>query len=165
LLEELDLAAFISTKEVPKGSQWDDPLNLMVLSSGPLGGTRFPGSGTICIVTKGPMTNLAGASQLNGFFGAYLRLCGFDAMVVKGKANHLVHLYFDENNAELRDASDLKGKDVFETEDLLRKKLRAKRRGVSVCAIGPAGENLDKKRYGWPGIELGKCKGCKRNAK
>jgi aldehyde:ferredoxin oxidoreductase len=53
--------------QVPPGIEWNDPGNSLIFFSGPLGGTRVSGSGTFSAVTKGPMTNLAGASQANGF--------------------------------------------------------------------------------------------------
>ncbi|MFH1650993.1 MAG: aldehyde ferredoxin oxidoreductase N-terminal domain-containing protein [Chloroflexota bacterium] len=42
--------------EVPPGTEWDDPANRLIIASGPLGGTRAPGSGTISITTKGTLT-------------------------------------------------------------------------------------------------------------
>ena len=64
-------------EEVPPGVAWSDPANRISLCTGPLAGTRVAGSGTFSVVTKGPMTNLAAASQANGFFGAFLRSAGF----------------------------------------------------------------------------------------
>ena len=46
-----------------------------------------------------------------------------------------------EGKAEIRDAGQLAGKDVWEVEDQLRKELGGKEHDVSIFAIGPAGEN------------------------
>lgn len=54
--------------EVPPGVEWNDPKNRMMFFSGPLGATRISGTGTFSVVTKGPMTNMAGCSQANGLF-------------------------------------------------------------------------------------------------
>lgn len=126
--------------EVPPGVEWNDPRNRMMFFSGPLGGTRVSGSGCFSVVTKGPMTNMAGASQANGLFGAYLRLAGLDGFIVQGAAQDWVYLFIREGNAEIRDARHLQGKGTFETEEMLRKELGVGFRG-SVQAIGPAGEN------------------------
>ncbi|MBI4495872.1 MAG: hypothetical protein HY697_02955 [Deltaproteobacteria bacterium] len=134
------LAAAYLLREVPPGVEWDDPGNRLIFFSGPLGGTRVSGSGTFSVVTKGPMTNLAGSSQANGFFGAFLKFSGFDGLLVQGTAPHLVYLYIHEGQAELRNARHLQGKGTFETEELLLKELNLGRRG-SVQCIGPAGEN------------------------
>jgi aldehyde:ferredoxin oxidoreductase len=58
-------------QEVPRKVNWSHPDNRMIWASGPLGGTKVSGTGTFSIVSKGPMTNLAGATQANGFLGAY----------------------------------------------------------------------------------------------
>jgi aldehyde:ferredoxin oxidoreductase len=135
------IGAKILYDEVPPGVEWNDPKNRLILFSGPLGATRISGTGTFSVITKGPMTNMAGCSQANGLFGAYLKLAGFDGIVVQGAASHLVYLYIHDGKAEIRDARHLQGKGTFETEEILRKELGLGFRG-SVQSIGPAGENL-----------------------
>ena len=73
-------------EEVPAGVEWDDEGNRMIIASGPLGGTAIGGSGTISVVTKGPMTNGAVDTQANGYFGAFIRFCGYDGIILQGKA-------------------------------------------------------------------------------
>ena len=126
--------------KVLPGVEWNDPDNRIVWGLGPLNGTRLAGSGTFCVVSKGPMTNLAASSQANGFFGAFLKMNGFDGIVVDGAAKGWRYLYIHDGIAELRDATYLLGKDTYETEDILRSELGNKQ--LSVCCIGPAGENL-----------------------
>lgn len=129
-------------EEVPAAVEWSDEGNRVIIASGPLGGTSIGGSGTISVVTKGPLTNGSGASQANGFFGAYLRFAGYDGIIVQGRAKRWVYLYIHDGGAELRDASHLLGKDTWETCDLIKGELGKKERGMSVVSIGPAGENL-----------------------
>lgn len=136
------LGAKILYEEVPPSVQWDDPQNRMVFASGPLGGTKVPGSGTYSVVTLGAINNGACTSQANGFFGAYMRFAGFDGIVVQGAAEDWVYLHIHEGKAEIRDARHLVGLDIFETEDAIKKELGQKSTGMSVAAIGPAGENL-----------------------
>ena len=85
--------------EVPPDVAWSDPNNRLFLGSGPLGGTSVPGSGTIAVVTKGALTNGASATQANGFFGAYLRLSGFDCIIIQGAAPDWVYLYIHDGTA------------------------------------------------------------------
>lgn len=127
--------------EVPPGIEWSDPENRMIWAAGPLAGSGVYGAGTICIVAKGPMTNIAGSSQANGFFGAYLKFSGYDAIILQGKAPSLVYLVIKEGRAEIRDARFLAGKGTGEMEDLLRRELAAGEKDVSIYGIGPAGEN------------------------
>ncbi|MDP6501691.1 MAG: aldehyde ferredoxin oxidoreductase C-terminal domain-containing protein [Dehalococcoidales bacterium] len=130
--------------EVPPGVEWDDPENRMIVSCGPLGGTRMAGSGTLSISTKGCLTNGATSTQANGFMGAYMKFSGYDAVIFQGAAKRWVYLYMHDNMAELRDAGDLVGKDTWETEDAVKEELGYSEKGMSVFCIGPAGENLVK---------------------
>ncbi len=131
-------------EEVPTTAQWDDPENRLIVASGPLGGTRAGGSGTISISAKGCLTNGATSTQANGFMGAYMKFAGYDAVVFHGIAKRWVYLYMHDGTAELRDAEQLLGKDTWETEDAVKAELGYRERGMSVFCIGPAGENLVK---------------------
>ena len=129
-------------EEVPPGVEWSDPENRFVVASGPLGGTRVNGSGTVSVITKGPMTNGAATSQANGFLGVYMRLNGFEGVVLQGAAESLQYLYIHDGGAELRDAMHLAGVDTWEMTDVLAEELGVEERQLSVFGIGPAGENL-----------------------
>ena len=72
--------------EVPAGVEWSDPENRLIINTGPLAGTVVEGAATINIMAKGPMTNLAGSSQANGFMGAYMKFSGYDGVVFQGKS-------------------------------------------------------------------------------
>ena len=128
-------------QEVPPGVSWDDPENRIIMASGPLAGTTVSGTGTFSLVTKGPMTNLAVTTQANGFWGAFLKFAGYDAVIIQGKSPRWVYLYIGDGKAELRDASSILGKDTWEIEDSIRREIGMSK-GLSVFGIGPAGENL-----------------------
>lgn len=57
-----------------------------------LGGTKVKGSGNFSVVTKGALTEGPTTTQANGYFGAYLKFAGFDAIVIQGRANRLCYL-------------------------------------------------------------------------
>jgi aldehyde:ferredoxin oxidoreductase len=128
--------------EVPPSVKWSDPANRLIISAGPLSGTRVKGSSTISVVTLGPMTEGVAATQANGYLAAYLRFAGFDSIVLQGKASRLSYLYIHDGKAELRDAGHLAGKDTWETEDLIKQELGFQPAQMSVFCIGPAGEHL-----------------------
>jgi aldehyde:ferredoxin oxidoreductase len=130
--------------EVPPGIEWFAPENRIFIGSGPLGGTRVGGSGTIAVVTKGALTNGIASSQANGFFGAFLRSSGFDALIVQGCAPEWTYLYIHNGTAEMRDARHLVGKNTFEIDSMIKEELGKKERQISVVSIGPAGEHLIK---------------------
>jgi aldehyde:ferredoxin oxidoreductase len=130
--------------EVAPSVQWDDPENRVIMASGPLGNTRVSGTGNISCVFKGPMTNLAGATQANGYHGAFLRSQGYEGLIIQGQADRLTHLHIDENGATLRDASELAGVGIWDLEDKLRAEYKLSEKQLSVFGIGPAGEHLVK---------------------
>lgn len=132
-------------QENPDHVEWSDPKNRIIFANGPLSGTRVCGSGTMCVISKGPMTNLAGSSQSNGYWGAFLKSCGYDGIVMVGCADRWTYLFINDEKVELRDASHLVGKDTQETQQLISKELGIKGR-VSVNCIGPAAEK--KVRFG-----------------
>jgi aldehyde:ferredoxin oxidoreductase len=130
--------------EIPPNVQWSDPENRLIWITGPFNGINAPGSGTYTVATKGPLTNFFVATHSNGFFGLRLKQAGFDGIIVQGKAKKWMYLSIEEGVAKLHDASNLKGKDSWETEDLLLEAHKNGKGKPSVSVIGPAGENLVK---------------------
>ena len=137
----MGLGAKVLYEEVPPGVQWFDPENRIIVSAGPLSGTRVMGSGNFSLVTKGPMTNGPTCTQANGFLGAFLKMSGFDAVIIQGRSDELCYLYLHDGQAEIRDARHLAGKDTWEIEELIKGELGYTPQGMSVFSIGPAGEN------------------------
>lgn len=130
--------------EVPPGVEWNDPENRLFFGSGPLGGTRVGGSGSVSVVTKGPLTNGMASTQANGFFGTFLRFSGYDGIILQGASPEWVYLHIHEGVAEFRNAGHLVGKNTFEIDSIIKEELNKKERQASVLCIGPAGENLVK---------------------
>jgi aldehyde:ferredoxin oxidoreductase len=126
-------------EEVPPGVEWSDPKNRMMWFTGPLAGTKIAGSGSFSVISKGPMTNMAGASQANGFLGAFLRFSGLHGLIIQGTAKKWTRLHIHDGTVDFLDANHLVGKDTRETEDTVRKEISKR---CSVYSIGPAGENL-----------------------
>ena len=135
------LGIYYLYNEVPPEVEWSDPENRFILMSGPLGGTVGP-TGTYSIVTRGPMTNGAAATQANGMLGAFLRFSGIDGLIIQGASKEPVYLYIHDDNVEIRDAKHLVGKDTWETAETIEKDLNKNQNQISILAIGPAGENL-----------------------
>jgi aldehyde:ferredoxin oxidoreductase len=138
----LGLGAHYLYREVSPGVDWNSPKNRLILSAGPLNGTSVAGTGSFCVVTKGALTGGATSSQANGYFGAFLRLSGFETIVIEGASEEWVYLYIHSGKAELRNASHIRGKDTSETELLIKKEIDGKPSDLSVYSIGPAGEHL-----------------------
>ncbi|MDI7267376.1 MAG: aldehyde ferredoxin oxidoreductase family protein [Myxococcota bacterium] len=119
-----------------------DPLspdNPLIVMTGPLAGTTFPGGGRFAVCGRSPLTGIWGEGTCGGSFGPALKTAGFDGIVVTGRAAAPVRLVVEEGKAEIRDARDLWGKDTYEVDDAIER-MHGKR-ARAIC-IGPAGENL-----------------------
>jgi aldehyde:ferredoxin oxidoreductase len=65
-----------------------DPENPLILANGPLGGIpQFPGTAKAMAISLSPLTGIPGVSNFGGYFGAYLKYAGFDALQVTGKSD------------------------------------------------------------------------------
>jgi len=113
--------------------------NRLVFMTGPVTGTRFPTSGRYVVGAKSPLTGILVTSTTSGFWGRELKMTGHDGIVFKGKAERPVYLEIINDRIELKDASDIWGKDAYETQEILRQKTGEKR--ARVACIGRAGEN------------------------
>ena len=122
-----------------------DPLgpdNPMIFANGPFTGTKVQTSARTTLVTKSPLTNSILDSHCGGRFGPALKRAGFDYMIITGKSDNPVYLFLTDEKVELIDASELWGKGIFDTQDILMEKYPGK--DPRVAAIGQAGENLSK---------------------
>jgi len=116
--------------------------NKMIFSTGALTGTTAPTGGRYMVITKSPLTGFIAMANSGGFFGAELKMAGWDAIIIEGKSDKPVYLRIEDENVELKDASHVWGKRVGETERILTEEFGDKH--VQIASIGPAGENLVK---------------------
>ncbi len=119
-----------------------DPLspdNKIIWATGPLTGTMASTGGRYTVITKSPLTGAIACSNSGGYWGAELKMAGWDMVIFEGKSPKPVYLYINDDVAELRDAAHLWGKSVWETEAMLKKGLQDPLMRVS--SIGKAGEN------------------------
>jgi aldehyde:ferredoxin oxidoreductase len=111
-----------------------DPEMVLIFSAGPLTGTNAPQSNRFVVTTKSPLTGLITDSHCGGSFATKLRKAGYDALLIRGRAEKPVYLEITDETIEIKDAAHLWGKGTAETQELL-----PKRYGKAV--IGPAGEH------------------------
>ena len=120
-------------KEVEPESQE----SAVILSSGLFSGTPWPAAARYHLTFRSPLTGIYGYANAGGKLGPYLATCGFDAIVVQGRAESPVYLLVDKRSIRIESAEELWGKTTGETEALLH----AKHPDAAVASIGPAGEN------------------------
>ena len=112
-----------------------DPRMLLFFAVGPLCGTPAPASSRMSVISRSPLTHTITDSSVGGTFPIRLKSAGYDCLAVSGRSSSPVYISIQNDNVEIRDASDLWNKGCLETNKLLEPS------GTSAC-IGPAGENL-----------------------
>ncbi|MCG8508978.1 MAG: aldehyde ferredoxin oxidoreductase family protein, partial [Rhodospirillales bacterium] len=118
-----------------------DPLsadNKLIFATGPLTGTTASTGGRYSVITKGALTGAIACSNSGGYFGAELKMAGWDMVIFEGKAKKPSYLLIMDDQAEIRSADHLWGKSVWETEGILKSEHQDPQMRVS--SIGRAGE-------------------------
>ncbi|PZO19550.1 MAG: aldehyde ferredoxin oxidoreductase [Burkholderiales bacterium] len=115
------------------------PENKIIWATGPLTGTMASTGGRYTVITKSPLTGAIACSNSGGYWGAELKMAGWDMIIFEGKSPTPVYLYINDDEVELRDASHLWGQSVWKTEEVLKSSLQDPL--VRVSSIGKAGEN------------------------
>lgn len=120
------------------------PQNTLFILTGPTSGLSVPGGARFSICAKSPLTNMFGESNSGGTFATELRQAGWDGIIVEGASDKPVYILIEDGKAEIKDASDLWGKNTQEIDDILKKRHERQeaKKPVKVLSIGVAGEKL-----------------------
>ena len=113
-----------------------DPLgsdNKLIFATGPLTGTMASTGGRYSVITKGPLTGAIACSNSGGYLGAELKSAGWDMVIFEGKSPEPVYLYVVNESAELLSASEVWGKSVWETDEILHKTHQDSRLRIAAC--------------------------------
>jgi len=118
------------------------PDNILMIMTGPLGGTFAPNTGRWVVCSKSPYTGFWGESNCGSWFGPEIKKAGYDGIIIMGASENPVYLEIKDETAKLKDASFLWGKGTFFTTQKLREDFGDDK--AMVACIGQAGENLVK---------------------
>lgn len=110
----------------------------VVIGTGLLTGTLFPAACTGVITAKSPVTGRVCHSPVTLKVGLEIQYAGFDYIVIKGKSQNKAFLWVHDGVADISDAGDVWGKDVWETTDIWRQAMGDDL--IQTLVIGPAGE-------------------------
>ncbi|MDI6696481.1 MAG: aldehyde ferredoxin oxidoreductase family protein [Anaerolineales bacterium] len=119
-----------------------DPLSPqapLLFLNGPLSGTSGPAVGRFVVCGRSPATYLWAESNCGGFWGAELRMAGYDGLWIEGHAARPVYLWIQDRRVEIRSAEHLWGSDTYQTQTAIEQELGVGK--VRVASIGMAGEN------------------------
>lgn len=133
------LAAYLLLKNTPPNV---DPLgsdNVLVFAAGLLTGAPFSTATRFTVAARSPLSGSYGESEAGGFWGPELKMAGFEAIIVKGKAKSPVYLWVSNEKVEIRDARHLWGCDPDQVQEIVRQELGDKL--IRVLQIGLGGEN------------------------
>lgn len=137
--------AYVLMNEMKAGV---DPLgadNILMFATSPLSHSKVPGGGSVIVCFKSPLTGCWGEARSGGDFGIEMKRAGFDFIIIKGQSAKPVYLEIIGGKAALRDATGLKGQDVYEKDKRMKTMSSAAgAKHTSVMCIGRAGENLVK---------------------
>ena len=129
--------------------------NHLIFSTGCATDTRIHGSSRYGVFTKSPLTGIYSESYSGGTVGEYMSRTGYDAIVLRGSSKNPIFLEISDINVRFHGAEEIWGKNTYETEGIIEKKLGPK--DVGVVVIGPAGENLV--RYATISNDFWRCAG------
>ena len=110
----------------------------LVLSTGLFTATLFPAGALGIMTAKSPITGKLAHAPFVLMGGMDIKLTGFDFIVIKGKSASPTYLWLHDELAELNDASELWGKNSWETTESIRNDLGEDL--IQVLTIGVAGE-------------------------
>ena len=119
-----------------------DPLgpdNFLGFVPGLLTGTSVPMSSRCTVVTKSSLTGTWGDANMGGYFGPELKAAGYDGVFFTGISPRPVYLFIHDGKSELRDASNLWGKDTVEAVKTIRQETGDE--ATRIACIGPSGES------------------------
>jgi len=117
------------------------PKNVLIFATGVLTGTLFPQASRHVVAAKSPLTEIWGESHAAGHWGPELKFAGYDMIIFRGRSRKPVYLWVEDGKPGLLDAKELWGRDVYETDAMLREK-HGDGWGIKCLYIGQAGENL-----------------------
>lgn len=127
--------------EIPAGVDPLSPENKLVISTGPLTGTKVQSASRWVAQFKSPLTGIYCRSVGGGYFGAELKFAGYDAIIIEGRAEKPLYVWVNDEKVEFRDASKVWGMNTLAARDFLLEETDERARAI---IVGPAGEKLVK---------------------
>lgn len=136
------LGSYLLFKENPARIDPFSPKNHLIFTTGPLADTPFHGSSRYAVFTKSPQTEIYSESYSGGKTTLSFSRTGYDAVIIEGRSQIPIFLEISDSQVVFHDAKELWGKETYEAEETIIKKVNNK--DASALVIGPAGENLVK---------------------
>jgi len=133
-------AGYYLLKEQASGTDALGPENLLIFATGVMTGSKLPAMPRFSVSARSPLTGAFGTSEAGGWWGPELKAAGYDAILIRGRAEHPVYLWIHDGRVEIRDARSIWGMATGSAQDAIRREVGEPR--ARVALIGPAGERL-----------------------
>ncbi|MBW6484856.1 MAG: aldehyde ferredoxin oxidoreductase family protein [Syntrophobacterales bacterium] len=114
------------------------PEAMLIFMNGPFAGLKLSGASRGSVAGCSPLTGHWGDSSCGGYFAPELRYCGFDGLVVTGRAAEPSLISIEGEQVTLLPAAQYWGRGTEEATRLLKEGFGKDSRSMM---IGPAGEN------------------------
>jgi len=134
------LALYYMLKEMKPHTDPLSPDNLLIFAPSVITGTPAPALPRYTVCAKSPLTGAQGEAEAGGWWGPELKKARFDAIVIKGNSPTPVYLYIKDGKVDIKDATQLWGKDTGTTQKIIKEELADDK--IRIAQIGQAGENL-----------------------
>src|SRR5512135_2634063 len=134
------LGARLLWDEVPPGVDALSPQNVLIFTVGPLTGTGYQTSNRFSVSTLSPLTGTVLDANSGGYWGMQFKKTGYDALIVRGRAEKPVYIEIKPEGVTIHDAQHLWGQRV----GAVTRALGQNNNRRNVLCIGPAGENLSR---------------------
>ncbi len=126
--------------EIPSDADPLGPDNKICISVGPLNGGSYPTSGRFNLACLSPLTGIWLDASSSGKLAYHLKKAGYDAIIIEGASDSPVYLYINNDDVELRDATNVWGMMITPAMEAIFAECSNNKASISM--IGPAGENL-----------------------
>jgi aldehyde:ferredoxin oxidoreductase len=134
------LAGYFLLNEIPSHTDPLAPENVLVIANGLLTGAPVSTATRYIVSARSPLTSGYGESEAAGFWGPELKMAGFEAIVITGRAAQPVYLWIHDSQAEILPAEHLWGRTTAVVQDIIRTELGDEK--IRILQIGIGGENL-----------------------
>ncbi|MCP4374896.1 MAG: aldehyde ferredoxin oxidoreductase family protein, partial [bacterium] len=145
LLGGRGIAARMYYDEIPAETKAFDEGNKLFFVTGPMTGVALPSTTKFQLATKGSETEHYLCSNCGGVFGPHLKKCGYDALIIEGRANDWTYLTIDDGEVKFCDAAEMLGMSTTATQGALHDIIGDKNAGT--MTIGPSAERLVRLSY------------------
>ena len=136
------LAAFFLLSELAPHTDPLGPENILILANGLLTGAPVATATRFIAAARSPLTGTYGESEAGGFWGPELKMAGYDAIIITGKADEPVYLSIYDERVEICPATHLWGREPDFVQSQICHEMGDEK--FRVLQIGLAGENLVK---------------------